>query len=228
MIASALPRSDIEDGLVGDASTAVKRRAQAAASQGFDAAKNAVGEVYDEAILRVDAEGLTPDGIGKAAQDIGQRVRRVAESAVTTAFEPTQQNHRPSTHGETDMADQTLRTTDQTGSDSPHGFEKAATKSVTDQALFAGRDLKDKACHVTQNVRVALRSREIRWLSQGNGGSSISDSGERRGNRTDDPCGILLIIDIDEQSTQLHGEVKAGQHAPRCRRWPHGPTVCYG
>jgi hypothetical protein len=108
------------------------------------------------------------------------------------------------------MADQTLRTTDQTGSDSPHGFEKAATKSVTDQALSAGRDLKDKACHVTQNVRAALRSREIRWLSQGNGGSSISDSGERRGNRTDDPCGILLIIDIDEQSTQLHGEVKQG------------------
>jgi hypothetical protein len=102
LIASALPRSDIEDGLVGDASTAVKRRAQAAASQGFDAAKNAVGEVYDEATLQADAEGLTPDGIGNAAQDIGQRVRRVAESAVTTAFEPTQENHQPSTHGETD------------------------------------------------------------------------------------------------------------------------------
>ena len=102
LIASAFPRSDIEDGLVGDASTAVKRRAQDAASQGFDAAKNAVGEVYDEATRQAEAEGLTPDGIGKAAQDIGQRVRRVAESAVTTAFEPAQENHQPSTHGETD------------------------------------------------------------------------------------------------------------------------------
>jgi hypothetical protein len=102
LIASSLPRSDIEDGLVGDASTAVKRRAQAAASQGFDAAKDAVGEVYDEATLQADAEGLTPDGIGKAAQDLGQRVRRVAESAVTTAFEPRQENYQPSTHGETD------------------------------------------------------------------------------------------------------------------------------
>ena len=102
LIASAFPRSDIEDGLVGDASTAVKRRAQAAASQGFDAAKNAVGEVYDEATRQAEAEGLTPNGIGKAAQDIGQRVRRVAESAVTTAFEPAQENHQPSTHGETD------------------------------------------------------------------------------------------------------------------------------
>ena len=102
LIASALPRSDIEDDLVGDASTAVKRRAQTAASQGFDTAKNAVGEVVDEATRQAQEEGLTPDGIGKAAQDIGQRVRRVAETAVTTAFEPTQDDHQPSTHGGTD------------------------------------------------------------------------------------------------------------------------------
>jgi hypothetical protein len=102
LIASALPRSEIEDDLVGDASTAVKRRAQTAASQGFDTAKNAVGEVVDEATRRAQEEGLTPDGIGKAAQDIGQRVRRVAETAVTTTFEPTQDDHQPSTHGGTD------------------------------------------------------------------------------------------------------------------------------
>jgi hypothetical protein len=29
-------------------------------------------------------------------------VRRVAETAVTTAFEPTQDDHQPSTHGATD------------------------------------------------------------------------------------------------------------------------------
>jgi hypothetical protein len=102
LIASALPRSDIEDDLVGDASTAVKRRAQSATSQGFDTAKDAVGEVVDEATRQAQEEGLTPDGIGKAAQDIGQRVRRVAETAVTTAFEPTQDDHQPSTHGGTD------------------------------------------------------------------------------------------------------------------------------
>ena len=49
LIASALPRSEIEDDLVGDASNAVKQRAQDAASQGLDAAKNAAGQVYDEA-----------------------------------------------------------------------------------------------------------------------------------------------------------------------------------
>jgi len=102
LIASALPRSEIEDDLVGDASAAVKRRGQTAASQGFDTVKNAVGDVVDEATRRAQEEGLTPDGIGKAAQDVGQRVRRVAETAVTTAFEPTQDDHQPSTHGATD------------------------------------------------------------------------------------------------------------------------------
>jgi hypothetical protein len=101
LIASALPRSDIEDGLIGEASTAVKRRADTAASQGLDAAKNAVGEVYDETTRQAEAEGLTPDGMAKAAQDIGQRARRVAERAVATAFEPTQENHQPGAQGET-------------------------------------------------------------------------------------------------------------------------------
>jgi hypothetical protein len=88
IIASALPRSDIEDGLIGGASNAVKKRAQAAASQGIDAARDVAGDVYNKAARQAEAEGLTPDALGDAAQEIGQRVRRVAESAVTTAFEP--------------------------------------------------------------------------------------------------------------------------------------------
>jgi hypothetical protein len=101
LIASALPRSDIEDGLVGGASNAVKRRAQDAAIQGLDAAKNAAGEVYAQTSRMAEAEGLTSEGIGKAAQDITQRARRVAESAVTTAFEPPQENHQPRNYGDT-------------------------------------------------------------------------------------------------------------------------------
>jgi hypothetical protein len=102
LIASALPRSDFENDLVGDASTAAKRRAQAAASQGFDAAKTAVGEIYDETARQAETEGLTADGIGNAAKDLNQRVRRVAEAAVTTAFEPSEQDHKPNAHGEHD------------------------------------------------------------------------------------------------------------------------------
>jgi hypothetical protein len=57
------------------------------------------------------------------------------------------------------MADQTFRTTDQKGTGSPQGFEKAATaaKSVTDQALSAGRDLKDKAANMAGASTEAIR-----------------------------------------------------------------------
>jgi hypothetical protein len=88
LIASALPRSGIEDGLIGGASNSVKKRAQAAASQGIDAAKDVAGDVYDRAVRQAEAEGLTPDALDDAAQDLGRRVRRVADSAVTTAFDP--------------------------------------------------------------------------------------------------------------------------------------------
>jgi hypothetical protein len=45
------------------------------------------------------------------------------------------------------MADQTFNTGNQTGLGPSHGFEKATTaaKSVTDQALSASREIKDKA-----------------------------------------------------------------------------------
>jgi hypothetical protein len=99
LIASAFPRSQIEDDLVGGTSAAVKRRAQAAASQGLETARNAAGEIYDEASRRAEAEGLTTDGLGKAAQDLGQRVRRVAEAAVTTAFDPDREQTQPGNHG---------------------------------------------------------------------------------------------------------------------------------
>ena len=102
LIASALPRSEFEDDLVGDTSDMAKRRAQTVASQGFDAAKGAVGEIYNETARQAEAEGITTDGIGEAAQDIGQRVRRVAEAAVTTAFEPSEENHQPHAHGAKD------------------------------------------------------------------------------------------------------------------------------
>jgi hypothetical protein len=88
LIASALPRSDIEDTLVGETSTSAKRRAQEAASRSFEAAKGAAGEIIENVARQAGAEGLTADDLDASARDIGQRVRRVAESAVTTAFNP--------------------------------------------------------------------------------------------------------------------------------------------
>jgi gas vesicle protein len=64
------------------------------------------------------------------------------------------------------MADQTFRTTDQTGSGSPSGFEKAGstTKSVADQALSAGRDLKDKAVGMVGSSSDAIRDQASEFV----------------------------------------------------------------
>jgi hypothetical protein len=112
LIASAFPRSDIEEKVIRAANTSVKRRADAAAARAVHAAKDAVDRGYDEAARQAQAEGLTPDGLGEAARDIGERLRHVAEAAVTTAFEPPENgkdhqrsgdNHQQrSTQGETD------------------------------------------------------------------------------------------------------------------------------
>jgi len=97
LIASALPKSDIEENLTGDASNAVKRKAREAAAAGFDAAKGATGEILANVAQQAAAEGLTPEGLARSAQDVGQRVQRVAERAVTTAFDP---DHPSNTGGE--------------------------------------------------------------------------------------------------------------------------------
>ena len=88
LIASALPKSELEENLAGDVAAAAKRRASEAASKGFDAAKGAAGEILENVARQAGAEGLTPDKLDESAREIGQRVRRVAESAVTTAFDP--------------------------------------------------------------------------------------------------------------------------------------------
>ena len=95
LIASILPRSETEERLVGDASNTVKDRARQAAGSGFESAKGAVGEIAANVARQASAEGLTPDGLAQGAQDVGQRLQRVAERAVTTAFDPEEhdENH---------------------------------------------------------------------------------------------------------------------------------------
>jgi hypothetical protein len=64
------------------------------------------------------------------------------------------------------MADQTFRTSDQNGSASPQGFERAATaaKSVADQALSAGRDLKDKAIGMVGSSSDAIKDQTSEFV----------------------------------------------------------------
>ena len=95
LIASALPKLEMEENLLGDASKEVRKRAREAAARGFEAAKGAADEIVTSVARKAEAEGLTPEGLARSAQDVGQRLQRVAERGITTAFEPEQsQDHQ--------------------------------------------------------------------------------------------------------------------------------------
>jgi hypothetical protein len=87
LIASALPRTDAESGVMGEASAGVQKRANEMASRGFDAAKDLATNVVSDVTQRAAEQGLTPDGLSEAARDLGRRARQVAENATTTALE---------------------------------------------------------------------------------------------------------------------------------------------
>lgn len=100
LIASALPRTALETGLAGAATGELKRRAQAVAAGGFEAAREAVSDVVQKATETAQAQGLDPEALDRTARDLGQKVRRVAEAAVTTAFDPSQQEQRSNASGD--------------------------------------------------------------------------------------------------------------------------------
>ena len=86
LIASALPQSDTEKSALARAGVAARRQANDLASKGFDAAKGiAVGVMADVAEQAV-REGLSGTDLNVAAEDLGRRVRKVADSATGAAF----------------------------------------------------------------------------------------------------------------------------------------------
>src|SRR3954451_7431154 len=68
------------------------------------------------------------------------------------------------------MADQTFTTTDRTASSSP-GFERSgeAAQDVKDQALSAGRDLKDRAKEMAESSSEALKDRASDFVDAAKG-----------------------------------------------------------
>lgn len=99
LIAGLLPKSETEEELLGQTSSAGKRRASQAAAAGFESAKGATGEILSNVAQQASAEGLSPDGLAEGAKDVSRRLQRVAERAVTTAFDP-DQHHENNQHTE--------------------------------------------------------------------------------------------------------------------------------
>jgi hypothetical protein len=87
IIASVLPQTDAENGVMGEASASVQKRANDLASRGFEAAKGVASNVVGDVAQKASDQGLDPAALSDAAHDLGRRVRQVAENATTTAFE---------------------------------------------------------------------------------------------------------------------------------------------
>jgi ElaB/YqjD/DUF883 family membrane-anchored ribosome-binding protein len=85
-IAACLPRSELEEGLMGEASSAVQNRANELAARGLETAKDVAAAAYAGGAERAEQEGLTPDDLHAAAQGLGEKIRKVADSATTAAF----------------------------------------------------------------------------------------------------------------------------------------------
>jgi ElaB/YqjD/DUF883 family membrane-anchored ribosome-binding protein len=86
LIASVIPKAQIEDDLMGDASTGLKERAQQAAAQGFEQVKDKAGEILSRVTDAAESEGLSTGGASDAMSDIQQRLQRVAERGKDAAF----------------------------------------------------------------------------------------------------------------------------------------------
>jgi uncharacterized phage infection (PIP) family protein YhgE len=86
LIASALPQSDIEKDIMGSASADVRKRANELAAKQFDTVKGLASEAITDIADHASQEGLMPADLNAATEDLGRRVRKVAESASAAAF----------------------------------------------------------------------------------------------------------------------------------------------
>src|SRR5207253_6101305 len=88
-IAAALPSTDTEDELMGEASDAVKDKMGEVASEQLESAKAAAGKAAQAAGTAALREGLSGSGAADIARGVGERVKRVvteAASAGTSEF----------------------------------------------------------------------------------------------------------------------------------------------
>jgi hypothetical protein len=76
-IAAALPSTETEDEWMGDASDSVKDTVSEVASNQYEAAKAAAGNVLQEAKGAVEKQGLTPSAAAEVARNVGDKVKQV-------------------------------------------------------------------------------------------------------------------------------------------------------
>jgi hypothetical protein len=81
LVASALPATDTENRLFGNAAEKLRRRAVDEAADGLEAAERAASDIMDAATR----EGLSADGLSETAQDLTRKARKVVERGLEAA-----------------------------------------------------------------------------------------------------------------------------------------------
>jgi hypothetical protein len=80
-IAAALPKTDVEDAYLGEASRTLKTQAAEIAGQQVEKATALANDVVEAASAEARKQGLTPDGAKAATNDLTGRVGRVVDAA---------------------------------------------------------------------------------------------------------------------------------------------------
>jgi hypothetical protein len=80
-IASALPVTQTENRIFGDASDQLKNRASDVANRGLQVATDAAQDVYQDAVSRAKEQGVGPEVVRETIKDAGEKVRSVVAQA---------------------------------------------------------------------------------------------------------------------------------------------------
>lgn len=86
-VGAGMPATQSEDRLMGKASARARRRASDALDEGYDRFEDAAQSTFEEVRSEAQAQGLTRQGVEDAAADLGERVRKVADTAKTSVEE---------------------------------------------------------------------------------------------------------------------------------------------
>jgi hypothetical protein len=92
LIAASLPSTKLEAQAMGEASDDLRRQAAAAASEKFDEVKTAGMSAVESAAGKVADAAL--GAVDKTAAAATENLKTVADETITTAFEPSQTDHR--------------------------------------------------------------------------------------------------------------------------------------
>jgi hypothetical protein len=92
LLASAIPSTAPERRMFGETNEELQRRAREMASRGYDAARNAAGELVDDTVRAAKEQGLSVDALREAADELGGKMRSVAEKATGVASPDKQSN----------------------------------------------------------------------------------------------------------------------------------------